>query len=324
VVKSTVWGEQAASPTVNGRLRVRAAGGVVLVAVAASLVSGPARAGRSPAPNAAPTTTLVPTTIPPPTSTAPSTVAAVPTGPTTTVAPLPAPENESVDPVRLLVPSITVVAEALTDEADRQTAIVTALAAPSHTVAVEAAPGTLCALVPVAAPLMAEGRWERNGQPVRTTPEQRRDPPGYGDCFTNDNGEAFSDGVYQYVAIGPTGATSGAATVVVGSEPLVAWFVNNGDEPVCLVLVSPEPADFYEANDTDSPLLPGEAIAITLADVDHDVRVFGCPPDEAVASFQIAPEPQIYVEMFDADDEPPAPTSLPPTSVAAATTTTTT
>ncbi len=240
---------------------------------------------------------------------------------------MPVPENASVDPVRVLVPSITVVTEALTDEADRQAAIGTALATPSHTVAVEAAPGTLCALVPVAAAVMAEGRWERNGEPVRTTAEQRRDPPGYDDCFTNDNGEAFRDGVYQFVAIGPTGATSAAATVVVGSEPLDAWFVNNGEEPVCLVLVSPEPADFYEARDTDSPLLPGEAIAITLADVDHDVRVFGCPPDEAIASFRITPEPQTYVEMFEADEVSSSTSSVTPSSVTpttAATTTTTT
>jgi hypothetical protein len=168
---------------------------------------------------------------------------------------------------------------------------------------------------------MAEGRWERNGEPIASIGGQRRDPPGYGDCLPNEDGEPFRDGVYQYVAIGATGATSAAATVVVGSETVNVWLVNNGDEPVCLVQMSPESADFYEAHATDGPLERGEAMRITVADLDQDVRVFGCPPDEVLRTLRISPEPQTYTDMFDAD---PADTTVAGTNVPATTTPVTT
>ena len=243
------------------------------------------------------------------------TTVAVPTGPTTAAAttpPLPEPESEAVDPVRNVVPRITAIAEVLNTDEDRREAIALALADTSTAIAVEDGPGTICAVVPVTAPLMAEGRWERNGEPIASSGEQRRDPPGYGDCIPNDDGEPFRDGVYQYVAVGPTGATSAAATVVVGSSSVVVWFLNSGDEPICLVHVSPEAADFYEALATDGPIQPGEAIAVEVADIDQDVRLFGCPPDSVLRTFRISPEPQTYVDMFDRPD--PVATSTPATA----------
>ena len=184
--------------------------------------------------------------------------------------------------MRNVVPRITAIAEVLNTDEDRREADRVGPRRHQHPIAVEDGPGTICAVVPVAAPLMAEGRWERNGEPIASSGEQRRDPPGYGDCIPNDDGEPFRDGVYQYVAVGPTGATSAAATVVVGSSSVVVWFLNSGDEPICLVHVSPEAADFYEALATDGPIQPGEAIAVEVADIDQDVRLFGCPPDSVL------------------------------------------
>ena len=263
-----------------------------------------------------------PTTVPAvPIDTATTTIAAA--VPSTTAVTLPRPESEAADPIRNLVPSIAVVPAVLTDEADRRTAIDAAMATGGTTVAVEAEPGTLCAVVAVLEPVMAEGRWEHNGEPIGSSTEERRDPPGFGECITNENGEGFREGVYQFVAVGPTGATSAAASVVVGVEAIDVWFVNNGEEPVCLVLMSPTRADYYESHDTDSPLQPGEAISISAAAVEHDVRVFGCPPDDSLRSFQFMPEPQTYADLF-ADDDDSSVTTAPPDSGAATAAPTTT
>ena len=117
-------------------------------------------------------------------------------------------------------------------------------------------------MVPVAAPVMAAGRWELDGEPVASAELTRRDPPGFGDCITADDVGDFDDGAYQYIAIGESGATSAVATLVVGVPSVAVWLLNNGDEPVCLVQASPRDADFYEAYQPDSELLPGEALAI--------------------------------------------------------------
>lgn len=248
-------------------------------------------------PEQAQTTT---TTVPAAPGDAATTVIALATPTSTTVA-VPRPENEAADPIRTLVPIVAVVPAVLTGNADREAAIGAVLANGATTVAVLTEPGTLCAVVPLQVPVMAEFRWERNGEPIGTGAEQRRDPPGFGECITRPNGEAFDEGTYQYVAIGPTGATSAAASVVVGVEPVDTWFVNNGDEPVCLVLLSPTRADYYEGHDTDTPLLPGEAMSISAAAVEHDVRVFGCQPNESLRTFTMTPEPLTYVDLFDDD-----------------------
>jgi len=245
-------------------------------------------------------------------------------GPDTTLAPLPEPDSESSDPARLLTPNVAALPEALTSDVDQQEAILTALAAATDTVATVRGPGTLCATVAVTEALMAGGRWERDGEPFETSSAQRRDPPGYGECIVGDNGEAFEEGVYQYLAVGPTGAISAVATLVVGVERVSARFLNNSTVPVCLVLLSPEPADYYESRAPNAPLPPGEAIGVPMADIAYDVRVYGCPPDEELASFRLRPEADRYIEMFDADDRPSSDEGPTPTSTATTPTTATT
>ena len=103
-----------------------------------------------------------------------------------------------------------------------------------------------------------------------------------------------------------------------------------------MVHVSPTQADFYEAFSPGPPLQPGEAIVITVADVDQDVRLFGCPPDEVLRTIRFSPEPQTYVDLFDRPDTPDTtaaptgtggtatPTTRPAATTSAAATTTTT
>jgi hypothetical protein len=259
-----------------------------------------------------------------------TTVAATTTVPATTVPatttttapppPLPPPADEASDPVGALVPSIVAYSEALDSGDERQAAISAALTDRTNAVATDAQPETLCAAVPVAAPLMAAGRWELDGEPLATSPELRRDPPGYGDCLDGEEFDGFDDGVYQYVAVGPTGARSAAVTFVLGVPSVPVWLLNDGEQPVCLVQASPGPADFYESYAADSQLLPGEALAIRLAAVDHDVRVFGCPPDDVVRSFDLEPQFGVYVDLF-GSDEPEG--STPPTAPAGSATSTT-
>jgi hypothetical protein len=172
-----------------------------------------------------------------------------------------------------------------------------ALAENRNVIAVADAPGTMCAVVAVQTPLMAGGRWERDGEEIATADLLRRDPRGYGDCITADDVGAFDPAAYQYLVTGPTGATSAVATLVVGAAPVVVWLLNDGDQPVCLVQLSPLDADFYEAYSPPSPLLPGQAMAVRTAAVEQDVRVFGCPPDDVLRSFRLTPQFGVYVDL---------------------------
>jgi hypothetical protein len=279
-----------------------------------------AAAGTGPRAGAGPTTTVAATTtLAAATSTAPPTTAATPTTTTAVVPPLPEPEDAESDPVRTLVPRIVAYAERLESESERQTAVATALGEGSNTVAVEAAPAMLCSIVPVASPLMASGRWERNGDEFATDELTRRDAPGYGDCVAAGDDELFDDGVYQYLAVGPTGATSGAGTVVVGARSVAVWLLNDGTEPVCLVQASPREADFYESFQPDSELLPGEALAISVASVESDVRVYGCPPDDVLRSFDLSPQFGVYVDLL-GGEEPDASTPAAPSGSVTSTT----
>jgi hypothetical protein len=257
-------------------------------------------AGTGPRAGAGPTTTRPPATTP---TTATTTTAVVPT--------LPEPEDAESDPARTLVPRIVAYADPLESESERQAAVGSALSEGSNSVAVEAAPAMLCSIVPVTTPLMASGRWERNGDEFATDELTRRDPPGYGDCVAAGDDERFDDGVYQYLAVGPTGATSAAATVVVGVPSVAVWLLNNGDEPVCLVQASPHAADFYESFQPDGEVSPGQAMAIRVADIDNDVRVYGCPPDDVLRSFDLSPQFGVYVDLL-GGEEPEASTPAAP------------
>ena len=116
----------------------------------------------------------------------------------------------------------------------------------------------------------------------------RRDPPGYGDCISTDETGGFDEAVYQYVAVGETGALSAAATVVIGVPSVAVWLLNNGDSAVCLVQASPPEADFYEAFQADSELLPGEALAIRVAAVETTgARCSDVPPDDVDTQLRV-------------------------------------
>ena len=289
---------------------IAVAAAAVTLAVATSVASTPGAIG------AGATTTVAPTT------TRPTATTVAPT--TTTPPSLPPPADEASDPVRTLLPSIVAVDEVLTSAAERQPVVAAALSERTNSVAVGQAPGTLCAVVPVAAPVMAAGRWELDGEPVASAELTRRDPPGYGDCITADDVGDFDDGAYQYIAIGQSGATSAVATLVVGVPSVAVWLLNDGDEPVCLVQASPSAADFYEAYQADSELLPGEAVAIRLAAVEQDVRVHGCPPDDVVRSFDLVPQAGVYVELFESvepGDSTPSPGGSATSTTARPTTT---
>jgi hypothetical protein len=285
------------------------AAAALIVAAAAAIEPTP------PAVGAGATTTVAPTTTRP----------AATVDPSTTVPPsLPPPADEASDPVRTLLPSIVAVDEVLTSSAELQPIVAAALSERSNSFAVEATPGTLCAVVPVSAPVMAAGRWEFDGEPVASAELTRRDPPGFGDCITEDDVDDFDDGAYQYIAIGESGATSAVATLVVGVPSIAVWLLNNGGEPVCLVQASPHDADFYEAYQAESALLPGEALAIRVAAVEQDVRVYGCPPDDVVRSFDVVPQAGVYVELFESDepgDSTPSPSGSAPSTTARPTTT---
>lgn len=268
-------------------------------------------ADTGPRAGAGPTTTVAPTTTRPRNTTAPPTTSRA-ASTTTVVAPtLPEPADAESDPVRTIVPSIVAYGERLDTEGDRQAAVASALSEGKNTVAVEAAPAMLCSVVPVTTPLMASGRWERNGDQFASQEMTRRDPPGYGDCVAaGDDDERFDDGVYQYLAVGPTGATSAAATIVIGTRSVVVWLLNNGPEPVCLVQASPHEADFYESYRPNRAVAPGQAMAIRIADTDIDVRVYGCPPDEVLRSFDLSPQFGVYVDLLggeEPDGSAPAP-----------------
>ena len=271
---------------------------MVASAITAAVVVG---ASSPPAVDAGVTTTVAPT----PTVAAPTTTVG---GASTTAvaAPLPSlppPADEASDPVGLLVPSIVAVEEQLDTVAERQPVVAAALTEATNSVAVVPPVRTLCAVVPVAAPLMSGGRWERDGEPLESAELTRRDPPGYGDCISTDETGGFDEGVYQYVAVGDTGALSAAVTLVIGVPSVAVWLLNNGDSAVCLVQASPPEADFYEAFQADSELLPGEALAIRVAAVEQQLRVFGCSGDDVTRSFEFEPEQGVYVDLF-ADEEP--------------------
>jgi hypothetical protein len=275
---------------------------LISVAAVATTSSGSAlRAGAT-------TTTARPsTTIPATTTTPPS---------------LPPPADEASDPVRALVPSIVAIEDELATVAERQPVVAAALTEASNAIAVETPTRTLCAVVPVGAPLMAAGRWERDGETLATADLTRRDPPGYGDCVSTDESGGFEDGVYQYLAIGETGASSAVATVVLGVPTVAVWLLNNSDQPVCLVQTSPHDADFYESHQSDSELLVGEALGVRLADVAHDVRVFGCPPDDVERSFDLAPRGGVYVDLFAGEEPAESAPGAPVTSTTVRPTTT--
>jgi hypothetical protein len=276
---------------------------------------------------AAPTTTVAPTTaapttVGPTTTVAPTTAAPTTVGPTTTVAPTTAAPTTvppttatagggaggptTVAPggaisIASIVPDIAASRHFLATPQQRQTTVDQLLASGGrHDVALPGTVATLCATVELAGPIEVSGQWERDGQEISETGLVLRNAPGFGDCIDND-GEPIEPGVYQFVATDSEGTDSAAASFVVDAARIDQQFVNNGEEPVCAILIAPTDAGFFEDYVFASPLPAGAAVVIPIADVRQDVRVSVCPGSEPRDEFD-----------FDFDPTPGEPRALIP------------
>ena len=169
-----------------------------------------------------------------------------------------------------------------------------------HDVALPGTVATLCATVELAGPIEVSGRWELDGEEISETGLVLRNAPGFGDCIDND-GEPLEPGTYQFVATDAAGTDSSAASFVVDAVRIDQQFVNNGDEPVCAILVAPSAAGFFEDYVFASPLPQGAAVVIPIADVPQDVQVSVCPGSEPREDFD-----------FDFDPTPGEPQPLIP------------
>ena len=169
-----------------------------------------------------------------------------------------------------------------------------------HDVALPGTVATLCATVELAGPIEVSGRWERDGEEISETGLVLRNAPGFGDCIDND-GEPLEPGSYQFVATDADGTDSAVANFVVDAVRIDQQFVNNGEDPVCAIFVAPTAAGFFEDYVFASPLPPGAAVVIPIADVRQDVQVTVCPGSEPREDFD-----------FDFDPTPGEPQPLIP------------
>ena len=130
------------------------------------------------------------------------------------------------------------------------------LASGRHDVAVAGPVRSLCAVIGLDAPLALSGRWELDGLRVASTVLERRAPPGFGDCLSDD-GDPLADGSYQYIASDADGDESAAGGLVVGAARVDQRFTNNGDEPVCAVRIAPTSSRYFEVYVYDTqPIAP--------------------------------------------------------------------
>jgi hypothetical protein len=229
------------------------------------------------------------TTLASPTTIAPSTT-------TTTVAPSTTltPTTVAVMSVDAVVPDIAAFPQHLATPEAAQAQIAQLLLQRRHDVASPDDVRTLCATVVLDGPLRVSGRWERNGQRIADSAVTSRDAPGYGECIEND-GDPLVDGAYQFVATDDADVDSAAATFVVGAQRVEQRFVNDGQEPVCAVLLAPTKARVFEAYLFDArPIESGVVITVPVADVDQDVETLSCnkSPRHLVASFEFDPAPE--------------------------------
>jgi hypothetical protein len=235
--------------------------------------------------------TIAPETIVPDTI-APDTVATTaPTTPPSTAAPDPSTGGSRPDtpPLEELVPYVAAEAEAASSPQQQRATIDALLATPRHDVAAREPMAMLCATVSLQGPIRLGGRWQVDGRPLDSIEPADVGPPGFGDCV-DAGGERLPDGAYQFVAVDVSGATSAAGTFVVGADPLDQPFRNNGDGEVCVVLVGPSSATFYESYRIDTAIGVGDVVTIRLASVRQDVRTIGCGGDEVLAEFSFDPE----------------------------------
>jgi hypothetical protein len=228
-------------------------------------------------------TTTVPSTAPPTTarSTVPATTAAGrTTGPSTTDAGRPTTPT-SVTPsaavsIESIVPDIAASRRDLATPDQVQNLIDRLLQRGGrHDVALSGDVSTLCATVTLKGPIDLSGRWERDGEKIDETGLVLRTAPGFGDCIDND-GSPLEPGSYQYIATDDEGTDSSVANFVVGAERIDQQFVNNGEEPVCAILVAPTTSDYFEDYVFSTPMAPKASVMIPIAEVSQDVEVWGC------------------------------------------------
>jgi hypothetical protein len=241
-------------------------------------------------PTTVPATTVAPTTVASqtaaPTTAGPTTTAA-PGGPATTPAPGPAGGGPTtvapgggVVSVGAIVPDIAASRRHLATPQEVQTTVDQLLAnGGRHDVALPGIVATLCATVELSGPIEVSGRWELDGDQFDETGMVLRSAPGFGDCVDND-GEPLAPGTYQFIATDSDGTDSAAGTFVVDAVRIDQQFVNNADAGVCAIFVSPTAATFFEDYVFATPLPPGSAVVIPIADVRQDVRVSICPGSE--------------------------------------------
>ncbi|MGI9051230.1 MAG: hypothetical protein ACR2HQ_01035 [Ilumatobacteraceae bacterium] len=247
-----------------------------------------------------PTSSAVPATVTPPTgeeTTVPETTTettitetTVPdaSAPDTTVdePPPSAPQDDSA--VRDLVPNVAAEPEYISAPDARRALVDELLAARRHDVASSTLVSTLCATVAVTERTGLGGRWELDGRPLSSTDPVDVRPPGYGECVET-NGDPLSDGAYQFVAVDSSGQTSAAGTFVAGAARRDQRFRNNGRVDVCVVLIGPATANYYESFDLrDTPIEPGATVVIPVADVRQDLRPLDCD-DTALADSSFDP-----------------------------------
>jgi hypothetical protein len=60
-------------------------------------------------------------------------------------------------------------------------------------------------------------------------------------------------------------------------------------------------------------------MAIRIADVDNDVRVYGCPPDDVLRSFDLSPQFGVYVDLLGGEEPEASTPSAPGGSVTSTT-----
>ena len=269
--------------------------------VPATPVSVPVTPPPSAPPTAAPAT--APPTLPPttPAPTAPPTVATtvagvppatLPPGASTTTLPVPT----DPDIIGRLVPNLAAYTQFLTTPEQAKVEIDRLLASGRHDVAVPGPAATICAAVRMGEPLAVNSRWERDGRRIASSDLGRRDAPGFGECLGND-GAPLDDGSYQYVAIDSEGHESAAGGIVIGAARLDQVFTNNTHVPLCAIRVAPSVSRYFEVYVyTASPIAPGGAVTVPVADVGQDVETVGCKTgdtDDVVARFSFDPTPGV-------------------------------
>ena len=199
------------------------------------------------------------------------------------------PRTKTSDPVRSLVPSIVAVDDVL----DRRRATSSGRRCGTHrgsnTVAVEEPPGTLCAVVRVAAPLMAAGRWERDGEPVGVGSARAPRPAGIRRLHHGRRRRRLRR---RRLPVrrgrrhrGDLGGSDARHRRSVGRR-LAA---QRRRRSRCASSRRHRMSRLLRGVPARLRAVARRGAGLQVAAVDQDVRVYGCPPDDVVRSFDLVP-----------------------------------